>query len=50
MFEEKNGKEAAQEYIQHIHDDLNAKFGHLLEDVEKMVADTLSYFGAKQAE
>jgi len=50
MFEETQGKEAAQEYIQHIHDDLNAKFGHLLEDVEKMVADTLGYFGAKRAE
>ncbi|MBL7031556.1 MAG: hypothetical protein ISR97_00035 [Nitrospira sp.] len=48
MFEEKYGKEGAQEYIQHIHDDLNGKFGHLLEDMEEMVKDTLSYFGAKQ--
>lgn len=47
MFEKKHGEEAAQEYIQHIHDDMKAKFGHLLEDVEKMVADTLAYFGAK---
>ncbi len=49
MFEEKYGEEGAQEYIQHIHDDLNGKFGHLLEDVEKMVKDTLTYFGAKQS-
>jgi glutaredoxin 2 len=48
MFEEKYGEEGAQEYIQHIHDDLNGKFGHLLEDMEQMVKDTLSYFGAKQ--
>ncbi|MCP4666510.1 MAG: hypothetical protein GY849_09085 [Deltaproteobacteria bacterium] len=47
MFEEKYGEEAAKEYIQHIHDDLKAKFGHLMEDVQKMVADTLDYFGAK---
>ena len=49
MFEEKYGEDGAQEYIQHIHDDLNARFGHLLEDMEKMVKDTLSYFGAKQS-
>jgi len=49
MFEEKYGEEGAQEYIQHIHDDLNGKFGHLLEDMEKMVKDTLAYFGAKQS-
>ena len=48
MFEEKYGEEGAQEYIRHIHDDLNGKFGHLLEDMEKMLKDTLSYFGAKQ--
>lgn len=48
MFEEKYGKEGAQEYIQHIHDDMNTRFEHLLEDVEKMVKDTLAYFGAKK--
>ena len=47
MFEQKYGEEGAQEYIKHIHDDLNGKFEHLLEDMEKMVKDTLSYFGAK---
>lgn len=47
MFEEKHGEEAAQEYIQHIHDDLKGRFGHLREDIEKLVADTLSYFGVK---
>jgi len=45
MFEEKYGKEGAREYVQHLQDDLKARFGHLLEDVEKMVADNLKYFG-----
>ncbi len=49
MFEEKYGREGAQEYIQHIHDDLNSRFEHLIEDVEKMVKENLSYFGAKQS-
>ncbi len=49
FFEVKYGEEGAQEYIQHIHDDLNSRFAHLLEDMEKMVKDTLSYFGAKQS-
>ncbi len=48
MFEEKYGEEGAQEYIQHIHDDMNSRFEHLLEDVEKLVKETLSYFGAKK--
>lgn len=48
MFEEKYGEEGAQEYIQHIHDDMNSRFEHLLEDVEKLVNETLSYFGAKK--
>lgn len=47
MFEEKYGEEGAQEYIQHIHDDMNSRFEHLLDDVEKLVKETLSYFGAK---
>ena len=47
MFEEKYGKEAAQEYVQHLSDGLKGKFGHVMEDIEKLVTDTLSYFGAK---
>lgn len=47
MFEEKYGEEAAREYLQHLHDDLRARFGHLMEDVQKLVTDTLSYFGVK---
>lgn len=46
MFEEKYGEEAAQEYVQHLSDDLKGKFGHVIEDIEKIVGDTLSYFGA----
>ena len=47
VFEEKYGKEGAREYVQHLQDDLNARFGHLLEDVEKLVAENLKYFGCK---
>ncbi len=47
MFEEKYGKEGAEEYIRHIHDDLNKRF-HKLENVDrKMLDDTLAYFGVK---
>lgn len=45
MFEEKYGEEGAREYVQHLQDDLKARFGHLLEDVEKIVANNLKYFG-----
>ncbi|MEW6599533.1 MAG: hypothetical protein AB1499_01045 [Nitrospirota bacterium] len=47
MIEEKYGKEALQEYIRHINDDVKAKFEHLREDFEKSLADTLKYFGVK---
>lgn len=45
--EEKYGKEALQEYIQHIHDDAKAKFNHIQHDLEKAVTDALVYFGVK---
>jgi hypothetical protein len=48
MFEEKHGKEAAREYVQHLADDLNGKFSHLVEDVQALVNQTLTYFGAKK--
>lgn len=47
VIEEKYGKEALQEYILHIHDDVKAKFEHVQHDLEKMTADTLAYFGVK---
>ncbi len=47
MFEQKYGLEGADEYIQHIHDDLKGKFGHLLEDLAKALTETLNYFGVK---
>lgn len=47
MFEEKYGKEALHEYIQHIHDDVKTKFNHIQHDLEKTIADTLEYFGVK---
>jgi len=45
--EEKYGEEALQEYIQHIHDDIKAKFEHLQHDLEKTIRDTLGYFGIR---
>jgi hypothetical protein len=45
--EGKYGKEALQEYIQHIHDDVKAKFDHIQHDLEKAIDDTLAYFGVK---
>lgn len=47
MMEEKYGKEALQEYIQHIHDDVKAKFEHIKLDLEKAIKETLTYFGVK---
>ena len=47
-FEEQYGSEAAQEYVQHLADDLNGKFGHLVEDIQGLVDKTLAYFGAKK--
>ena len=48
MFEDKYGQEAAREYVQHLADDLNGKFNHLVEDVQVLVDKTLTYFGAKK--
>lgn len=45
MMLDKYGHEGLQEYLQHIHDDLLARFGHVKEDLEKSVQDTLAYFG-----
>lgn len=47
MMKEKYGKEAVQEYCQHIHDDVKAKFEHIQDDLEKAIAGTLAYFGVK---
>ena len=48
MMEEKYGPEGLQEYLRHIHDDFTARFGHVKEDVEKAIGDTLAYFGVKR--
>lgn len=45
MMLDKYGSEGLQEYLQHIHDDLLARFGHVKEDLEKSVQDTLACFG-----
>lgn len=47
MFEEKYGEEGAREYVRHLQDDVKGRFGHLLEDVEKLIADNLKYFGCQ---
>ncbi len=47
IIEEKYGKEWLQEYIQHIHDDVKAKFDHIRHDLDQAIADTLVYFGIK---
>ena len=48
MFKEKYGEEAAREYVQHLADDLNGKFGHLIDDVQAIIDNNLAYFGAKK--
>ena len=48
MFKEKYGEEAAREYVQHLADDLNGKFNHLIEDVQALIDKNLKYFGAKK--
>lgn len=48
IFREKCGEETAREYVQHLADDLNGKFNHLVEDVQVSVDKTLAYFGAKK--
>ena len=47
MFKEKYGEEAAREYVQHLSDDLKGRFGHVIEDFETAMADSLAYFGSK---
>jgi hypothetical protein len=47
MIEQKYGAEARQEYVQHLHDDMKAKFTHLQHDLEKQLKNTLAYFGVK---
>ena len=47
MVKEKYGEEAAREYVQHLSDDLKGRFGHVIEFLEKDMADALVYFGSK---
>ncbi|HMK42757.1 MAG TPA: HDIG domain-containing protein [Dissulfurispiraceae bacterium] len=46
--EKQYGQEGLNEYLQHIHDDVAAKFEHLQHDVEKMTDDILAYFGVRK--
>ncbi|MBF0127022.1 MAG: hypothetical protein HQM02_07410 [Magnetococcales bacterium] len=45
MWRDKYGEEGAREYLHHLQDDVEARFNHLLEDVQKTIADNLTYFG-----
>lgn len=47
MIEQQYGRDAREEYIRHLHDDVKAKFDHLKHDFEKQLADTLAYFGVR---
>ena len=47
IIEKQYGREARDEYIRHLRDDVKAKFEHLRHDLEKQMADTLAYFGVK---
>lgn len=47
QIKEKYGEEALQEYIRHIHDDVKAKFSHLIDDTKKAQDEILRYFGVK---
>ena len=47
MIEQQYGKEARDEYLRHLIDDVAAKFDHLKHDLEKQLADTLAYFGVR---
>lgn len=47
LIEAQYGKEARDEYLRHLHDDIKAKFTHLQHDFEKQIEDTLAYFGVK---
>ncbi len=47
MFRITHGDEGANEYVHHLQDDLKVRFEHLLDDVDKLVRDQLTYFGCK---
>jgi len=49
MMLEKYGPQGLEEYLRHIHDDFTARFGHVKEDVERAIDETLAYFGVKPA-
>lgn len=45
MFREKYGEEAAQEYVNHLVDDLKCRFGKHIEGHVTNMKDCLKYFG-----
>jgi len=48
MIKERFGEEGLAEYLQHINDDVAAKFEHAVRDMEKTINDTLAYFGVRR--
>lgn len=45
MWTASHGEEGAREYLYHLQDDVEARFNHLVEDIQKMTTDQLNYFG-----
>ncbi|MBF0439881.1 MAG: hypothetical protein HQL93_12290 [Magnetococcales bacterium] len=45
MWTERFGAEGAREYLHHLQDDVESRFNHLLEDMQKITQENLAYFG-----
>lgn len=45
MWTERYGEEGAKEYLLHLQDDVETRFSHLVEDIQKLTNDNLRYFG-----
>ena len=48
MFEEQYGKEGAQEYVNHLVEDLHARFGKYLKQHNENMQACISYFGGEK--
>lgn len=49
IIEERFGKEGLKEYLQHLQNDIKAKFEHLRLDFENSLKETMAYFGIKKS-
>jgi len=48
MFTAQYGKEAAQEYVQHLADDMKSMFGSIARQTNAAIHEKLVYFGAEK--